>query len=111
MFGQVRLFRMKPTSYLINTARGGIIDEPALHSALTRGAIRGAALDVFDREPPDSHNPLLSLPNVLLAPHMAGVTQESVERTAVAVAENILSALDGKPTMDNVVNHAVFKHR
>jgi D-3-phosphoglycerate dehydrogenase len=111
MFGAERLARMKPTAYLINTARGGIIDEAALHVALTTGVIRGAGLDVFEHEPPQHDDPLLALPNVIAAPHMAGVTQESMERTAVAVAENLLSVLDGQPKLENVINPEVFGHR
>ena len=111
MFGASRLQRMRATAYLVNTARGGIIDETALHSALTRGVIRAAGLDVFDREPPAPDNPLLTLDNVLTAPHMAGVTKESFERMAIAVANNLLSVLDGKPNIDNVVNKEVLGHR
>ena len=105
------LAKMKPSAYLINTARGGIIDEAALHDALTRGVIRGAGLDVYEREPPQDDNPLLTLPNVISAPHMAGVTQEGMDRMAVSVAENLLSVLDGKPDLANVVNPEVFGHR
>ena len=111
MFGASRLARMRPTAYLINTARGGIIDEGALHAALTQGVIRGAGLDVYEREPPQDDNPLLSLPNVISAPHMAGVTQEGMDRMAVSVAENLLSVLDGRPILANVVNPEVFGHR
>jgi D-3-phosphoglycerate dehydrogenase / 2-oxoglutarate reductase len=111
MFGTSRLARMRATAYLVNTARGGIIDEAALHSALTRGVIRAAGLDVFDREPPSPDNPLLALDSVLTAPHMAGVTKESFERMAVAVCNNLLSVLDGKPNVDNVVNKEVLGHR
>ena len=111
MFGTQRLARMKPTAYLVNTARGGIIDETALHVALTTGVIRGAGLDVFEREPPQDDNPLLSLPNVIAAPHMAGVTQEGMDRMAVSVAENLLSVLDGKPKLENIINPEVFGHR
>ena len=111
MFDAARLARMKPTAYLVNTARGGIINEGALHKALTTGIIRGAGLDVFDREPTAPDNPLLDLPNVLTAPHMAGVTKESFDRMAIAVANNLLDALDGKPNMDHVVNKEVFAHR
>jgi D-3-phosphoglycerate dehydrogenase len=106
-----RLARMKPTAYVVNTARGGIIEESALHEALTNGVIRGAGLDVFDREPPADDNPLLSLPNVVTAPHMAGVTKESFDRMAIAVAENLISVLDGRPNRDNVVNQEVLGHR
>jgi D-3-phosphoglycerate dehydrogenase len=111
MFNAARIARMKPTAYLVNTARGGIIDESALHSALIRGVIRAAGLDVFDREPPSPDNPLLKLDSVLTAPHMAGVTKESFDRMAVAVANNLLSVLDGKPNVDNMVNKEVLGHR
>lgn len=111
MIDATRLARMKPSAFLVNTARGGIIDEAALHAALTGGVICGAGLDVFDREPPLKDNPLLKLANVLAAPHMAGVTRESLDRMAIAVATNLLDALDGKPNPDNVVNKEVLKHR
>jgi D-3-phosphoglycerate dehydrogenase len=111
LFNAARLARMKPTAYLINTARGGIIDEPALYAALITGVIRGAGLDVFDREPPVRDDPLLALPNVIAAPHMAGVTRESFDRMAVAVATNLLSVLDGKPKAENVVNREVLARR
>ena len=111
MFAAARLARMKPTAYIVNTARGGIIDELALHSALTGGVIGGAGLDVFELEPPSPDNPLIGLPNVFSAPHMAGVTKESFDRMAISVANNLLSVLDGKPNMDNVVNKEVLAHR
>jgi D-3-phosphoglycerate dehydrogenase / 2-oxoglutarate reductase len=111
MFDAGRLARMKRTAYLVNTARGGIIDEAALHTALTSGALAGAGLDVFDREPPSSDNPLLRLPQVILAPHMAGVTKESFDRMAVAVATNLLDLLDGRPNLEHVVNKEVLVHR
>ena len=111
MFDAGRLARMKRTAYLVNTARGGIIDEAALHTALTSGALAGAGLDVFEREPPSPDNPLLRLPEVVLAPHMAGVTKESFDRMAVAVATNLLELLDGRPNLDHVVNKEVLVHR
>ena len=111
MFSAARLARMKPSAYLINTARGGIIDQPALYTALTTGVIRGAGLDVFDREPPVPDDPLLALPNVIAAPHMAGVTRESFDRMAVAVAHNLLSVLDGTPNVEDVVNREVLARR
>lgn len=111
MLNAARLARMKPSAYLVNTARGGIVDEAALHSALTLGSIAGAGLDVFDREAPLADNPLLRLPNVITAPHMAGVTVEAFDRMAVATAQNVLGVLDGKPNIDHVVNKEVFAHR
>ncbi len=111
MFDAARLARMKRSACLVNTARGGIINEPALHAALTQGGLRAAGLDVFEREPTPADNPLLKLPNVITAPHMAGVTRESLDRMAVSVATNLLGALDGKPNADNVINKEVLKHR
>jgi len=108
LFAAAQLKRMKPTAYLVNTARGGIVDEMALHAALTSGVIAGAGLDVLDREPPDPANPLLDLPNVIAAPHMAGVTRESMHRMAVQAAKNVLSVFDGRPIRENVINPEVL---
>ena len=74
MFDAARLRRMKKTAYLVNTARGGIVDEMALHATLTSGTIAGAGIDVFDPEPPSADHPLLKLANFVTSPHMAGVT-------------------------------------
>jgi len=73
MFDAARLKRMKATAYLINTARGGIVDEPALYDALVSGKLAGAGLDVFEQEPPPVGHSLFELPNVIVAPHVAGV--------------------------------------
>lgn len=108
MFNATRLARMKPTAYLVNTARGGLVDEPALHKALTSAKLAGAGLDVFVEEPTAADNPLLKLPNVISAPHMAGVTRESLDRMGLQTARNILSALDGKPIRENVINKEVL---
>jgi D-3-phosphoglycerate dehydrogenase / 2-oxoglutarate reductase len=108
MFNAARLARLRPTAYLVNTARGGIVDELALHAALTTGKLAGAGLDVFASEPPDLDNPLLRLANVISAPHMAGVTRESVDRMGLQTARNILSVLDGKPIRENVINGEVL---
>jgi D-3-phosphoglycerate dehydrogenase len=108
LFNAARLKKMKPTAYLVSTARGGIIDEAALHAALTDGTLPAAALDVFDREPPDTENPLFKLPNVILAPHIAGVTAESMQRMAVEAARNVLSVFDGAPRKENAVNPEAF---
>jgi D-3-phosphoglycerate dehydrogenase len=107
MFDTARLRRMKPTAYLINTARGGIVDENALYDALTTGRLAGAGLDVFEQEPPPDHS-LFKLPNVILAPHVAGVTIEAVNRMSEQTARNILSVLDGTPIRENVINQDVL---
>lgn len=108
MFDAERFARMKPAAYIVNTARGGIIDQRALYAALTAGVIRGAALDVFDPEPPHPDEPLLTLPNVIAAPHRAGVTKESFDRMSAGAASNLLSVLDGKPRAEYVVNREVL---
>lgn len=108
LIGAARLGRLKPTAYMVNTARGGIIDEAALEVALKSGQLAGAALDVFDMEPPPLDHPLLKLSNVLTSPHMAGVTRESMDRMAAQAVLNVLSVLDGRPIRENVVNQDVL---
>jgi glyoxylate reductase/D-3-phosphoglycerate dehydrogenase len=77
LLGEAELALMKPTAFLINTSRGPVVDEVALHRALSSGQIAGAGLDVFDQEPPPPDNPLFNLDNVVLTAHMAGPTQDS----------------------------------
>ena len=108
LFDASRLAHMKRTAFIVNTARGGIIDEKALYDTLKANRIASAALDVFDQEPTPQDNPLLTLPNFIAAPHVAGVTREAVDRMGVAAVENILSVLDGKPIRDNIVNKEVL---
>ena len=108
LFNAARLAKLKPTAYLINTARGGIVDEPALYDALSSGRLAGAGLDVFEQEPPPSGHSLFALPNVIMAPHVAGVTVEAVDRMSEQTARNILSALDGQPLRQNVINQDVL---
>jgi len=108
MFNAARLKCMKPSAYLVNTARGGIIDEAALYDALSSGRLAGAGLDVFAQEPPPVPNPLFELPNVVIAPHMAGVTREALDRMSEQTALNILSAIDGDPIRQNVINQEVL---
>ena len=108
LIGAARLARMKPTAFLVNTARGGIIDEPALAAALRAGVLAGAGLDVFASEPVEPDNPLPHLPNVITAPHMAGVSLESLDRMAITAVQNALSVLDGRPNSENVVNREVL---
>ncbi|HQT76353.1 MAG: 3-phosphoglycerate dehydrogenase [Rhodospirillales bacterium 20-64-7] len=111
LFDADRLGRMKRGAFIVNTARGGIIDEPALHAALTSGHIAGAGLDVFAEEPTPLDNPLLKLDTVIASPHMAGVTVEAVAAMAATTARNILSVLDGQPNQDNVINKEVLRGR
>lgn len=108
LFSAARLALMKPKAYLINTARGGIVDEAALYRALTSHKLAGAGLDVFEQEPPPAGQSLLALPNVILAPHVAGVTVEAVDRMSEQTARNILSVLDGDPLRQNVINQDVL---
>ncbi len=91
-----RLSLMRPTAYLVNTARGPIVAEAALAEALTRGTIAGAALDVFEREP-QVHPALLELDNVVLVPHLGSATIETRTAMAVLAAENVIAVLRGEP--------------
>jgi D-3-phosphoglycerate dehydrogenase len=108
LIGAKQLARMKPTAYLINTARGGIVDEAALYDALAGRKIAGAGLDVLLDEPPKGPLKLAEAPNVLFSPHMAGVTKEAFDRMAVQAAENVLGVLDGNVNRANVVNPDVL---
>ena len=98
-----RLAMMKPTAYLVNTARGELVDEAALHDALYRKAIAGAAADVFTKEPPDPANPLLKLDNFIATPHLAGQTPEGLRRMGEITAENTLRVLRGEEPLYRVV--------
>jgi glyoxylate reductase len=91
------LARMKPTALLVNTARGGIVDQDALREALIDGRIGGAALDVTDPEPLPSDDPLLDAPNLLVVPHLGSATRRTRARMAEMAVENLLAALDGRP--------------
>lgn len=103
------LGQMKPGAWLINTARGGIVDETALHAALTSGQIEAAGLDVLTREPPDPANPLFKLPNVVLAPHNAAAGLETYEKMCARAVRNILDGLDGTIDPGYLVNPDVLK--
>jgi D-3-phosphoglycerate dehydrogenase / 2-oxoglutarate reductase len=103
-----RLALLKPTAYLVNTARGGIVEEAALAAALAAKRLAGAGIDVFATEPVPADDRLLKLPSVIASPHMAGVTIESTARMALAAVGNVLSVFDGKPNRENVVNQEVL---
>lgn len=103
-----RLSLMKPGACVINTARGGLVDEAALASAIRSGHIGGAGLDVFDPEPPDPAHPLLHMEAVYASPHLAGVTTEAWAAIGVVIAQAMLSMLDGAPMTAHAVNPEVF---
>ena len=96
MIGERALSLMKPSAILVNAARGGIVDEAALHAALVSGRLFGAGLDVFAVEPPGTANPLVGLPNVVCTPHAAGGTLDTQRNSSLAVARQLLDVLNGK---------------
>ena len=95
-FGIKQFSMMKPSAFFINAARGEIVREDELIQALNEGVIRGAALDVFVKEPPDVDNPLLSMPNVIATPHNAALTREAMDRMGLHAAIGIDEVLSGK---------------
>ncbi|MDA8457199.1 hydroxyacid dehydrogenase [Acidovorax sp. GBBC 3334] len=97
LIGARELAWMRPGSLLVNTARGPVVDEAALIAALQGGHLAGAGLDTFDTEPLPAHHPLAALPQVLLTPHVAGVTRDAALRVAMATARNILDHWQGRP--------------
>ena len=103
-----RLALLKRGACVVNTARGGIVDEAALLAAIDSGHLGGAGLDVFDPEPPDPANPLLHRETVYASPHLAGVTEEAWAAIGVVTAQNILSVLDGTPIKAHAVNPEVW---
>jgi phosphoglycerate dehydrogenase-like enzyme len=107
MIGEDRLKQMKPTAYLINTARGEIVDEQALYQALTEGWIAGACLDVFKEEPP-KFRPLIELENVVCTPHSAGLSREAAYTMAMETVKKIITLFEGK-VPQNVLNPEVLK--
>jgi D-3-phosphoglycerate dehydrogenase len=110
IIGAAELARMKPTAILVNTARGGLIDEVALTEALREGRIAGAALDVVAHEPLASGHPLAGLANVVLSPHTGGATEEAMARTAEQVAQQVIQVLrGGKPA--HLINPEVWERR
>jgi phosphoglycerate dehydrogenase-like enzyme len=106
LLGARELRLMRPDSYVVNVARGSVIDEAALIDALRRGAIAGAGLDVFEEEPLPASSPLWSLPNVILTPHAAGVTPRYFERALELFIGNLERYLGGRP-LRNLVDHAL----
>jgi glyoxylate reductase len=97
LIGTGALARMKPTALLVNTSRGGVVDQDALRAALHAGEIAGAALDVTEPEPLPADHPLLDAPNLLVVPHVGSATVRTRARMAEMAVENLLAALDGRP--------------
>jgi D-3-phosphoglycerate dehydrogenase / 2-oxoglutarate reductase len=104
LLGAEEIARLKPNAIVVNTARGGIVDEAALASALADGRVFAAGLDVFDDEPPAKDHPLLGLDQVVLSPHIAGLTQQAAERMAAASVQNVIDFFAGRLDPSLIVN-------
>ena len=109
MIGARELAMMKPSTVLINCARGEIVDEAALYTALSEGKIHSAATDVLVVEPVKPDHPLLQLDNFIITPHMAGLTQEAAAGVCIMAAEGVLAVLNGEK-WPHVANKAVYDH-
>jgi D-3-phosphoglycerate dehydrogenase len=96
LISTAELRTMRPESILVNASRGGVVDEAALVAALEDGHLYGAAVDVFETEPAPADHPLTKFPNVLVSPHVAGMSVEANRKLAVAVARNLIDALEGR---------------
>jgi D-3-phosphoglycerate dehydrogenase len=103
-----RLALMKPTSYLINTARGPIVDQKALTKVLQEGRIAGAGLDVLEQEPPDLSDPILALDNVILTPHALCWTDQCFAHQGALDIQAVLEYCDGRVPTGTIVNRAVL---
>ncbi|MBI2867886.1 MAG: hydroxyacid dehydrogenase [Chloroflexi bacterium] len=110
LIGAEEMAHLRPTAFFINASRGGVVDQQALYRCLVEKRIAGAALDVFDPEPPRKDEPLFKLPNVVVTPHSAGVTEESTYRLSVNVAKNLLAALRGERP-PSIVNPSAWPPR
>lgn len=108
LIGGRELSLVKAGAILVNTARGDVVDEEALYSALSNGKLAGAGLDVFASEPPDTSSPLLGLPNVVVSPHSGAHTVEAVDRMGLAAARNAVSILTGREPV-SILNPEVLK--
>jgi D-3-phosphoglycerate dehydrogenase len=94
MFNAQLFSKMKPTAFIVNTSRGEVIDEKALYDSLISGKIAGAALDVFEREPP-RNKMLIELPNLICTPHIGSQTKEAQELASLVIAEKIIQIIRG----------------
>jgi len=109
LLNETRLNQMKQGSYLINTARGALVDEKALYQALTSGHLAGAAMDAFVQEPP-LNNPLLELDNFIATDHIGAHTQEAVDKVALIATQNLIKIMKNE-ACPNVVNSHVYKEK
>ena len=109
LIGEAQLRAMKRTAFLINTARGGLVDEPALIKGLQEGWLAGAGLDVFEREPLEKSHPLLHLDNVVLTPHIGGLSDEGQEACRMRLARAIGDVLVGKWPVGPELHNPAFK--
>jgi phosphoglycerate dehydrogenase-like enzyme len=117
LIGARELALMRPDAVLVNTARGGVVDEAALVRALERGRLRAAALDVFEEEPPRASR-LLELPNVVLSPHIAGLSIPSIKEMTRRATSSVIDVVDGRvpqpqahpPVREHLANPRVLEH-
>ena len=110
LFGREAFAKMKPTAYLINTSRGGLVDEGALLEALQQNRVAGAALDVFNPEPPDLSGPLFRDERVLVTPHAAFVSEQSVRQMRTQAMEQVVAVLSGQRP-NNVINPQIYSRQ
>jgi D-3-phosphoglycerate dehydrogenase len=110
LMNRERLALMKPGALLVNTSRGGLVDADALVEAVSQERLAGAAMDVFEKEPPPADHPFCKVERILLSPHIAGATRECLERTAVQTAAQVIEVLAGKRPA-HLVNPTVWERR
>lgn len=110
IFNLQTLTRMRPTAYLINTSRGGLIDHDALYQALQQNHLAGAALDVFDPEPPDLSQPLFQDERVIVTPHTAFVSEQAIRQLRTEAMQNVVAVLSGRRP-NNVLNPQIYSSR
>ncbi|MHC0612591.1 hydroxyacid dehydrogenase [Komagataeibacter oboediens] len=109
LIGAAELRHVRPGAIIVNTARGGVVDEAALATAIVNGHVAAAGVDVFDPEPPSAHNPLIDLDRVILTPHVAGLTAQAAERMAVGCVQNVLDFFAGTLDPALIVNREFVK--
>ena len=102
LIGEAELAHMKSSAILVNTCRGPVVDEEALIEALRSGSIRAAGLDVLNDEPTDPDNPILELDNVILSPHIAGVTYDTWQRRGLFIFDNLQRVWAGQEPLSNI---------